>query len=197
MQSKERERLPSIKKISKKKILVEVQKVNEVLDKIKSNDITMTNDLIYAAAVVVTERLGVKMSKRDAAKEPWWKRRLEDQIKQLRKDIARVEILKNGGKIKSRFRVLLQKKYWLKQKGHKRVMEELKQRIKAKAAKVKRYKNRIEQFRQNRLFNTDQSRLYKELNGQEAVDLAPEKEEAKRFWSDIWSKEMKHNNDAE
>ena len=197
MQSKERERLPSIKKISKNKILVEVQKVNEVLDKIKSNDITITNDLIYAAAVVVTERLGVKMSKRDAAKEPWWKRRLEDQIKQLRKDIARVEILKNGGKIKSRFRMLLQKKYWLKQKGYKRVMEELKQRIKAKAANVKRYKNRIEQFRQNRLFKTDQSRLYKELNGEEAVDLAPEKEEAKRFWSDIWSKEVKHNNDAE
>ena len=64
---------------------MEVQKVNEVLGKIKSNDITMANDLIYAAAVVVTERLGVKMSKRDAAKEPWWKRRLEDQIKQLRK----------------------------------------------------------------------------------------------------------------
>ena len=198
MQSNERERLPSIKKINKKKILVEVQKVNEVLNKIKSNDITTTNDLIYAAAVVVTERLGVKMSKRDTAtKEPWWKRRLEDQIKQLRKDIARVEILKNGGKIKSRFRVLLQKKYWLKQKGYKRVIEELKQRIKAKAAKVKRYKNRIEQFRQNRLFQTDQSRLYKELNGEEAVDLAPEKEEAKRFWSDIWSKEVKHNNDAE
>ena len=160
---------------------MEVQKVNEVLDKIKSNDITMTNDLIYAAAVVVTERLGVKMSKRDAAKEPWWKRRQEDQIKQLRKDIARVETLKNGGKIKSRFRVLLQEKYWLKQKGYKRVMEELKQRIKAQAAKVKRYKNRIEQFRQNRLFKTDQSRLYKELNGEGAVDLAPEKEEAKRF----------------
>ena len=69
------------------------------------------------------------MAKRDAAKEPWWKRPLEDQIKQLRKDIARVEILKNGGKIKSRFRMLLQKKYWLKQKGYKRVMEELIQRI--------------------------------------------------------------------
>ena len=54
MQSKERERLPSIKKISKKKILVEVQKVNEVQDKVKTNDITMTNDLIYAAAVVVS-----------------------------------------------------------------------------------------------------------------------------------------------
>ena len=58
-------------------------------------------------------------------------------------------------------------------------------------------KNRIEQFRQNRLFKTDQSRLYKELNGEEAVDLAPEKEEAKRFCSDIWSKKVKYNNDAE
>ena len=105
--------------------------------------------------------------------------------------------MKNGGKIKSRFRELLQKNYWLKQKGYKRVIEELKQRIKAKAAKIKRYKNRIEQFRQNRLFQTDQSRLYKELNGEEAINLAPDKEEAKSFWSDIWSKEVKHNKDAE
>ena len=37
MQSKERERLPSIKKISKKKILVEMQKVNEVLQGVPEN----------------------------------------------------------------------------------------------------------------------------------------------------------------
>ena len=70
VQSNERERLPSIKKINKKKVLEEVQKVNEVLNKIKSNDITMTNDLIYAATVAVTERLGVKMSKCESAREP-------------------------------------------------------------------------------------------------------------------------------
>ena len=51
-----------------------MQKVNKVLDKMKSNNITMTNDLSYAAAVVVTERLGVKISNRHTAKEPWLKR---------------------------------------------------------------------------------------------------------------------------
>eukprot|EP00112_Aurelia_sp_Birch-Aquarium-sp1_P026565 Seg95.3 transcript_id=Seg95.3/GoldUCD/mRNA.D3Y31 product="hypothetical protein" protein_id=Seg95.3/GoldUCD/D3Y31 len=61
IQSNERERLPSIKKINEKNILAEVQKANEVLNKVKSNDITMKNDLVYAAAVVVTESLGVKI----------------------------------------------------------------------------------------------------------------------------------------
>ena len=43
--------------------------------------------------------------------------------------------------------------------------EEIKQRVKAKAAKIKRYDERIKQFRENQLFRTDQSRFYKELNG--------------------------------
>ena len=75
--------------------------------------------------------------------------------------------------------------------------EELKQRIKAKAAKLKRYQNRINQFRQNRLFQTDQGKLYKELNGNETENLVPDKEEARTFWEGIWRVEARHNNEAE
>ena len=35
------------------------------------------------------------------------------------------------------------------------VKEEIKQRVKAKAAKVKRYDDRVRHFHQNRLFNTN------------------------------------------
>ena len=45
------------------------------------------------------------------------------------------------------------------------VIEELKQRITAKAAKMKRYKGRINQFRQNKLFRNNQKRLFEELGG--------------------------------
>ena len=37
------------------------------------------------------------------------------------------------------------------------VKEEIKQRVKAKAAKVKRYDDRVRQFHQNHLFNTNQT----------------------------------------
>ena len=45
---------------------------------------------------------------------------------------------------------LLHQKYGLRRKGITLVMEELKWRITAKATKVKRYENRIKQFKNNR-----------------------------------------------
>ena len=40
------------------------------------------------------------------------------------------------------------------------VIEELKQRMLAKSAKIRRYEQRIEQFRQNRIFDFDQKKIY-------------------------------------
>ena len=45
------------------------------------------------------------------------------------------------------------KKYRVKKKGVKVVMEELKQRITGKGAKIDRYEKRISQFRINRIFS--------------------------------------------
>ena len=53
----------------------------------------------------------------------------------------------------------------IKIKGYKRAAEELKQWIKAKAATLKRYKNRVKQYRQNRLFQSNQTKFYPELDG--------------------------------
>ena len=46
-------------------------------------------------------------------------------------------------------------KYRVKRKGVKAVIKELKQRMLAKSAKVKRYDQRIKQFRQTRIFDVD------------------------------------------
>ena len=58
----------------------------------------------------------------------------------------------------------LYEKYRVKKKGIITVVQELKQRMLAKDAKVKRYKQRTEQFRQNRIFDLDQKKIYAELN---------------------------------
>ena len=49
---------------------------------IQLKDISETNRLPYATAVVVAERLGIKLGK-NATKEPWWKRELQGQVDQL------------------------------------------------------------------------------------------------------------------
>ena len=43
--------------------------------------ITKTNELFYAGAIVVTNRLGVKINKATESKEPMWRRRLQNKIK--------------------------------------------------------------------------------------------------------------------
>ena len=46
-------------------------------------------------------------------------------------------------------------------------MEELKQRITAIAAKVKRYQGRVDSYRQNRLFENNQKHFYRVLDQEE------------------------------
>ena len=46
--------------------------------------------MLYAAAVVVTKRLGVKIGAKYKKKEPMWKRRLEGQVKVMRRDLSRL-----------------------------------------------------------------------------------------------------------
>jgi len=101
------------------------------------------------------------------------------------------------GKRRNRKLKYLEEKYRVKSKGIKTVIEELKQRMIAKSAKIKRYEQRITQFRQNRMFYIDQKKIYTELNngGKKSSDL-PDAENSRRFWSDIWSTNKQHNREA-
>ena len=47
--------------------------------------------MFYARAVVVTNRLGVKIDKVAGRKEPIRKRRLQNKIKELQKDFSQLE----------------------------------------------------------------------------------------------------------
>ena len=68
----------------------------------------------------------------------------------------------------------------------------------AKSAKVKRYEQRIEQFRENRIFDLDQKKIYAELhgNGIRSNDV-PNAEECTKFWGNIWDVRKEHNGEAE
>ena len=78
------------------------------------------------------------------------------------------------------------------------MIEELKQRILAKAAKLSRYEQRIQQHRINSLFKVDQKKVYNELNRQTGSSNGdiPKAEESRTFWNGIWSVEKEQNNEA-
>ena len=71
-----KDKLPALRNVPKKKLLEETDKVDKVLSKFKTHIIIKTNELFYAGAFVVTNRLGVKIDKVAWRKEPMWKRRL-------------------------------------------------------------------------------------------------------------------------
>ena len=149
-----------------------------------------------APAHWVAKEVGVKKGKIGEKKEPWWKSRIESDITNLRRDINRLERERQGetgGKGKENIKEL-NTKYRVKKNGINLVIEELKQRLIAKKTEVKRYEQRISQFRQNQLFQVNQKQVYKDLNGEKQGDrIIPNSEDSIKFWSDIWSIRKKHN----
>ena len=114
----------------------------------------------------------------------------------MRRDIDRVERERRGetgGNGKKKIKEL-NTKYRVKKKGINLVIEELKQRLIAKKTKVKRYEQRISQFRQNQLFQVNQKQVYKDLNEEKQGDrIIPNSEDSIKFWGDIWSIRKEHN----
>ena len=140
--------------------------------------------MFYAGAVVVTNRLGVKTDKVAGRKETMWKRRLQNKIKEPRKDLSQLEAWKSKDISNFQHWERLGRKYSIRVKRLNVVIEQLKQRITAIAAKVKRYQGRVDSYRQNRLF---ESQFYRELDqgGERCDDDQPVAQELKQFWGNI------------
>ena len=148
------EEVNGLKKVDRNLLKDWTMKVNAILKRIKSENITETNKLIGACAIFVGRKVGLKPNQRkgNTVKEPWWKRRIPPSIQELRKHINILERKRRGEiKKKEKYKVI-EHKYRVKKKGLNVVLEELKQRMHAKASKIKRYDQRIEQYRTNRLF---------------------------------------------
>ena len=191
---------PGLKRIDRKTLSTTTKRINQLIGDIRTVDITQTNRVIYATMVYSARKVGLKpvCDNKKANQEPWWKRRILTSINDLRKHINILERKKAGTIIKKTKFDLLNIKYRITAKGLNVVIEELKQRLKAKSYKIKRYESRIEQFRINRMFNQDQKKVYEKLQGkQREENVIPDAEESKIFWSNIWSKEVEHQKDAE
>ena len=66
------------------------------------------------------------------------------------------------------------------------MIEELKSWLNAKTAKLKRYKERVNQYKINRIFVQTQKRVYQQKDGIRNInDEKPNAEESKQFRSNI------------
>ena len=112
-----------------------------------------------------------------------WKRSLQNKIKELRKDLSQLEASKDKDINSFRHWKRLERKYSIRVKRLNIVIEELKLRIIAIAAKVRRYEGRVDSYRQNKLFEYNQRQLYRELDQEEerCHDNQSVDEESKQF----------------
>ena len=153
--------------------------VNAILKEIKSENIAESNKLIKACAIFVGRKVGLKPNQKreNALTEPWLKRRIHQSIQELRKHINIAERKKRGEIIKKEKDKVIEHKHRVKEKILNVVLEELKQRKQAKATKIKKYHQRIEQHRIDRLSKQDQKRVYQQLNVKTESSVKPDTKE--------------------
>ena len=72
------------------------------------------------------------------------------------------------------------------------------QRLNTKRAKIRRYEQRIEQYKQNRLLRYHQKRIYQSFSGDNHRNkVKPDAQLCTTVWRDIWGNEKYHNKSAE
>ena len=157
----EKTQLPALRKLNVKEQKETVELVYTVIHNVITNSITEMNNLLYAGAHVRVQKLG-KMKKNrtnEKRKEPWWKRRIQANIAEWRKDVSRLnERRKRTFKFEKKDLDRMEKKYRLSNVGNVQVIDMLKEKI--SATKIRRYEERELHDHQNTLFATNQKQFY-------------------------------------
>ena len=197
-----RNRLPPLKSVKRSDLRAIGHDINKVVGTIATANVTETNSLIYAAAVVATLELGLKVTNSEArcrkSKVQPWKMHLERKISDWRKDLSQLEEMKKQ-KITSSIKSRLMDKYRLWDRSISEAAEEIKQKVIATSKKIIRYQKRVQQFQVNKMFGTDQKRVFQQLEEGERIDVneAPPVEDTIKFWQALWDKPVTHNHNAE
>ena len=90
MQENSSDLILSLRGIHALKVKSAVSEVNDIICKMRVKNLDELKNLVRAAARLVCNKVGVIANKKEF-KEPYWKRRIEDDIARLRKDLSQVE----------------------------------------------------------------------------------------------------------
>ena len=149
----ERPVLPKIKKDKKSKRLI--QQANKAIELIKLSNtgfsLTELNQLIYAAAFIITEELGIKPRKTTTnrkRKPPAWKMTIEKDIEMKRKELSIITELEKGSRVTKRKIRNIERKYNIRRNQKlTEVKEIIKQQMQAKAQRIRRFEKRTKVYR--------------------------------------------------
>ncbi|CAG5043322.1 unnamed protein product [Parnassius apollo] len=134
---------------------------------------------------------------------PAWRRRIEERIAKARALIGRLICFRSGN---NRPRIVRTVRMAfagtnvslsqpdITQKLTERI-DDLKQRIAAWGKRIRRYTERSTRFNQNRLFQSDQKRLYESLERRMVSETgpAPNQADTVAFWRGLWSEPVNHS----
>ena len=188
--NKEKTTLPSLRNIEWRIVKVETNKVNQVLTYISTNNITELNELIYAGAKLVCEKIGIPLKNTKEKSKPGGEFWLETQIENLRKQLKVIKQKKNAEINRNRKERTTQEKLTLQLEG-------IYQKVLAKEGRLKRYRQRVKPYRQNRTFQNNERKFYQQLGGDDNKTYQqPDAVETERFWTKIWQPKQ-HNEKAE
>ena len=176
------ERTPhNLRCIDRKKVREATVKTNKIVSLIKTGTITEAKSVLCAAGNVVAEMVCYKNKEMTADKHPNWRRRILEKQKVLRKELGQLNRMRQGELQNEGVISKLQRKFNIKRKGADVVHRAVRQRLVAAGAKLERYDNRAKKYRQNRLFESNQKRLFNELEGAQRESVIPDAEDSRRF----------------
>ena len=182
-----------------------IRHANKAIDKMlkelrRDLNITEVNNIIYAAASSVANKVGEKPRRKQnrIRKEPHWKRKIQKEIDKLRGELSLLSEYEKGSNMKEKKMKHLERKFKIKtQGGVTEAKEILKQQIQAKAQRIRRYEKRGKFFRQNKIFKEDAKKFYRELDNKKIdVTHPPTTDKIEDFWGKIWEERKDHNQDA-
>ena len=126
---------------------------------------------------------------------------MEKQISNWRKELsilAEIGTVSDNGKLNRKKRKIFQKYRLTNAKEVGQLTETLKQKVKTKAQRIRRYEKRETQFSQNKMSKEDtknfcRNLVMKSIEASEPSSMA----EAETYWKSLWGKEAQHNERAE
>ncbi|CAG5047242.1 unnamed protein product [Parnassius apollo] len=167
-----------------------------------SRELCETDSILFGAALAVCSIIGAKLPMAERATQqssaiPAWRKRIEDRTTKARALIGRLTSVRsdnNRPRVVRTIRMAFARTNIslsepdIKQKLTERI-DDLKQKIAAWGKRIRRFSERSRWFNQNRLFQSDQKRLYKSLERPEVCGASPGPDQADTiaFWRGLWS----------
>ncbi|CAG5023370.1 unnamed protein product [Parnassius apollo] len=191
-----RPRIPRIALNKRNRAVVRALKPMLVTYLDANRDLCETDSILCGAALAVCRTIGAKVSTAGRATSqssaiPAWRRRIKERIAKARALIGRLICFRSGN---NRPRIVRTVEMAYAEKLKERI-DDLKQRIAAWGKGIRRYTERSTRFNQNRLFQSDQKKLYESLERPMARETgpAPNQADTVAFWRSLWSEPVNHS----